>query len=93
MKEKKRKLFLYEKVLVALQMILFACFVCFFLVYIVDEHRWAHLVAWMCISVSQIASDCIRWEEDTKLKKFGICFSSAMFVILGILLVWSLHLE
>ncbi len=89
---KKRKLYPYEKVLVGLQVILTACFVCFFLVYLVDEHQWAHFVAWMCFSVSQIVSDCIRWEEDTKLKKFGICFFSVIFVIFGLLLLWSLQL-
>ena len=90
MKAKKRKLYTHEKVLFILQMFVTVCSLVFMLLYTVDEHRWAHCAAWMCISVSQIASDCIRWEADTKLKKVGICFSSVMFVVFGVLLVLSL---
>ena len=92
MKNNKRKLLPYEKALVALQVLMMACAVFFFLVYIVDEYRWAHSTAMMCFCVYQIASDCIRWEENTKSKKFYICLFSALFVIFAILLVWSLQL-
>lgn len=90
METKKRKLYPYEKVLFGLKIFMAVVSAAFLIVYVIDEYRWAHCAAWMCLCVAQIANSCTRWDEQRKWNIFGICSSSVMLVLFGVLLVLSI---
>lgn len=90
MKNEKRKLHPYEKVLFGVKVLMCVISVVFFVYYFVHSYIWAHCAAWMCLDVAYLTNCFTRWEERKKLNIFGICAFSVLFVIFGCMLVWSL---
>lgn len=90
MKVEKRKLYPYEKVLVGLRIFMALVAVAFVIVRVGSFYRWPICVAWMCICVSNVIKNCIRWDERTKWNVIEICFSAALFVFWSILLLLSI---
>ena len=84
MRKANRKLYPYEKVLLGFRIFMLLVGIAFFIVSIVNSYRWANFVFWMCACVSNIVSDCIRWDERTKLNVIDICFWAVFLVIFSI---------
>ena len=86
MENKKRPLRLFEKLIIAVAILLFVAAVPLLILSFYAEFEYASPFGWMCICLGHVLINLIRWEYRTKHNVFEVWFYSVVFVIFTVLL-------
>lgn len=92
MENKKRPLKPYEKIMHAFAILLIISAFPWLILQFADQFEYALSIAWMCLSLANILTNCIRWETRTKENVVSLWLWSAMFVFSAVMLILRLVL-
>ena len=90
MEKEKRSLKLYEKVMAGLGFLLILLAIPMFILEICGVIDYGTLLLWMCLSLSNVLMNCLRWENHTRMNVVFVWLWSGMFVLNAIMLVLRL---
>ena len=92
MENEKRPLKLYEKVMAGFGFLLILLAVATFILEFCGIINFGIVLGWMCLSLSNVLQNCLRWENHTRMNIVFVWLWSGMSVLNAIMLVLRLVL-